>query len=194
MGFHANLADLLLFSESPAVFGTSTQMMAWLESFRRRDENTRSCWGYTFQLTPEHLTPDETHHLKFSYDTLAEQALEKLNNLPTITNPLGPQEAAQICRDKFDKDSPVPQDPGTEKRVKFFKRDLYALLRDNAHTDASLNALWTQANSVPSWVNWDQVARGQDVFYRYGAPALTGLAFQSLLGGLVRKHCLFSVY
>lgn len=34
-------------------------------------------------------------------------------------------------------------------------------------------------------VDWEQIARGQDVFYRYGGPALTGLCFQSLLGGMV---------
>lgn len=33
-------------------------------------------------------------------------------------------------------------------------------------------------------VDWEQIARGQDVFYRYGGANLTGLAYQSLLGGM----------
>lgn len=33
-------------------------------------------------------------------------------------------------------------------------------------------------------MDWDQIARGQDVFYRYGGANLTGLAYQSLLGGM----------
>lgn len=38
--------------------------------------------------------------------------------------------------------------------------------------------------TVPDWVDWEQIARGQDVFYRYGGANLTGLAYQSLLGGM----------
>jgi hypothetical protein len=37
---------------------------------------------------------------------------------------------------------------------------------------------------VPDWVDWAQIERGQDVFYRYGGACLTGLAYQSLLGGM----------
>ena len=63
-------------------------------------------------------------------------------------------------------------------------RDLYFLLRDHAANDEVLEALWEEVNTVPSWVDWAQIARGQEVFYRYGGPCLTGLAFQSLLGGM----------
>lgn len=37
---------------------------------------------------------------------------------------------------------------------------------------------------MPEWVDWAQIERGQDVFYRYGGACLTGLAYQSLLGGM----------
>ncbi|KAF4542966.1 Tat pathway signal sequence [Lasiodiplodia theobromae] len=63
-------------------------------------------------------------------------------------------------------------------------RDLYALLRDNADKDEKLGELWREVNTVPAWVDWEQIKRGQDVFYRYGSAALTGLAYQSLLGGM----------
>lgn len=61
---------------------------------------------------------------------------------------------------------------------------MYQLLRDNADADPKLKELWDQVNAVPEWVDWDQIARGQDVFYRYGGACLTGLAYQSLLGGM----------
>lgn len=44
--------------------------------------------------------------------------------------------------------------------------------------------MWEEINTVPPWVDWAQIERGQDVFYRYGGPAITGLAYQSLLGGM----------
>jgi hypothetical protein len=37
---------------------------------------------------------------------------------------------------------------------------------------------------VPEWVDWEQIDRGQRVFYRYAAPAIVSLTFQSLLGGM----------
>lgn len=45
------------------------------------------------------------------------------------------------------------------------------------------HALWRQVNEVPEWVDFEQIARGQDVFYRYAGPAFTGLLHDSLLGG-----------
>ena len=47
-----------------------------------------------------------------------------------------------------------------------------------------MNELWKELNTIPEWVDWDQISRGQQVFYRYGGAALTGLAYQSLLGGM----------
>jgi hypothetical protein len=63
-------------------------------------------------------------------------------------------------------------------------RDLYALLKEHHASNAKLDQLWQEVNTIPDWVDWEQIARGQDVFYRYGGPALTGLTFQSLLGGM----------
>jgi len=60
------------------------------------------------------------------------------------------------------------------------ERDLYIPLRDNPNKDPVLEKLWTQVNTVPEWVDWEQVKRGQEFFYRYAAPAITGFAFQGL--------------
>ncbi|ETI27869.1 hypothetical protein G647_00318 [Cladophialophora carrionii CBS 160.54] len=155
--------------------------MAWPNPFRRRDENTRTCWGYTFQLTPEHLTPEQAQPLKFSYDVLGEECYEILDQM---SKPL------QVSQSSDEKAAPtsttsVVQDPdAASSPPRPPKRDLYVLLRDNRHTHPKLQRLWDEATTTPEWVSWPQIARGQDVFYRYGAATLTGLAYQSLLGGM----------
>ena len=113
--------------------------------------------------------------LKYSYDSLGEQALNKLN---TISPPAG---LSSNSKDVIHLDV---QNGSTSFQNKEPKRDLYALLREHADTDKVIGQLWTEVNTVPSWVCWEQIARGQECFYRYGGPALTGLAFQSLLGGM----------
>ena len=63
-------------------------------------------------------------------------------------------------------------------------RDLYEILRDHKETDDLLKRFWQEVTTVPAWVDWAQIQRGQDVFYRYGGACFTGLAYQSLLGGM----------
>ncbi|KAL3421880.1 tat pathway signal sequence [Phlyctema vagabunda] len=139
--------------------------MAWHNPFRREDENTRHAWGYTFQWTPEHLTAEQMYPLKYSYDVLGEDALNVLDEL-------SPPDSKTLPRNQGQAPSDGP------------KRDLYALLRDHASEDPTLTTLWEEVNTIPDWVDWEQIARGQDVFYRYGGVALTALAYQSLLGGM----------
>ncbi|KAI9820644.1 MAG: hypothetical protein M1827_005013 [Pycnora praestabilis] len=154
--------------------------MAWPNPFRRRDANTRTSWGYTFQWTEEHLSPTQMHPLKFSYDTLGEECLERLNK---ISPP--PRSALPRNSNKYvEKDQETYRDAKKEDLPSPPKRDLYALLRDNAESDEKLSQLWQEVNTIPDWVDWDQIDRGQQVFYRYGGAALTGLAYQSLLGGM----------
>lgn len=128
------------------------------------------------------MDASEAGRLKRSWDKLADDALDRLNNL----------DLEGLARKMI---VPKPKPSSGQKR------DLFCLLRDNAEVDPALSKLWEQANSVPEWVDWRQISRGQDVFYRCqsqpgafrntcqltfpdGGPALTGLAFQSLLGGL----------
>jgi hypothetical protein len=173
--------------------------MAWPNLFRRRTEKTcryviiipnvprylpkkhtdrRSCWGYDFEWTDEHLTPEQTEPLKHSYDVLGEECLEVLNSispphkgaLPRSNN----QHLAEITGTEKEKEKAVPVPP----------RDLYVLLKDNHASNEKLSQLWEEVNTIPPWVDWAQIERGQDVFYRYGGPCLTGLTYQSLLGGM----------
>ena len=159
--------------------------MAVPNPFRRVDENTRHIWGYTFQWTPEHLTPEQLYPLKYSYDVLGEEAL---NSLDRISPPL----SSELPRNQ----SRAPGEKGETKP----KRDLYALLKEHHLGDEKLGELWNEVNTIPEWVDWEQISRGQEVFYRYGGASLTAvgiapfqekkinlrkqLAYQSLLGGM----------
>ncbi|KAF2130966.1 hypothetical protein P153DRAFT_365590 [Dothidotthia symphoricarpi CBS 119687] len=153
--------------------------MTWPNPFRRRTENTKTCWGYQFEWTEHHLTPEQTKPLKHSYDVLGEECLERLNVI-------SPPPKGALPRNS---DQPAPSAvTGTEGEKKeglaLPSRDLYALLEEHHQSDEKLGQLWKEVNTVPDWVDWAQIERGQDVFYRYGGPALTGLTFQSLLGGM----------
>ncbi|KAL8874512.1 MAG: hypothetical protein Q9174_000150 [Haloplaca sp. 1 TL-2023] len=151
--------------------------MAWLNVFHRRDEKTCTVWGYTFQQTSEHPSKQDTAAMKMSYDTLGEKVLDRLNTLYPLES---------SAQDFFKPPKKLPAGKRTHSAdSKPVKRDLYVLLRDHALEDEVLERFWTDVNKVPPWVCWNQIERGQQVFYRYGGPALTGLAFQSLLGGMV---------
>ncbi|KAL8904606.1 MAG: hypothetical protein Q9207_003161 [Kuettlingeria erythrocarpa] len=155
--------------------------MAWTNPpRRRRKENTCTAWGYSFTVTPQHLTKEDTASMKMSYDTLGEAALARLNVLHPASNQVrgeGPVAQGPFPSAGASSASSASSQPR--------KRDMFVLLRDHASEDETLTQLWTNVNTVPSWVCWEQLGRGQEVFYRYGGPALTGLAFQSLLGGMV---------
>ncbi|CAI9632174.1 unnamed protein product [Alternaria burnsii] len=154
--------------------------MALSNPFQRRTANTRDCWGYRFEWTPEHLTPEQMKPMKFSYDVLAEECLDRLNAI-------SPPHKGALPRNDSNR-AALSSAPGTEEEKKeplpVPKRDLYTLLEEHHDSDPKLAELWREVQTVPDWVDWDQIARGQDVFYRYGGPALTGLTFQSLLGGM----------
>lgn len=78
-----------------------------------------------------------------TYDTLADECVQILNKIPTGEN----------------SDKPL-------------KKDLYGLLKEHANEDPKLKQLWDEVNTIPEWVDWEQIQRGQDVFFRYGLPIL----------------------
>jgi hypothetical protein len=118
--------------------------MAWPNPFRRRDSQTRTCWGYTFQLTDEHLTAEGSRPLKFSYDKLGEQCLNILDKVdpPSMIEKVVPKAESQDL-----------QKTGRSKP----KRDLYQSLKSHVDDHPKLQELWTQLHTVPEWVDWDQV-------------------------------------
>ncbi|KAF2114669.1 hypothetical protein BDV96DRAFT_613265 [Lophiotrema nucula] len=152
--------------------------MAWYTAFRRRTENTRHCWGYEFEWTPEHLTAEQCEPLKHSYDVLGEECLDRLNAI-------SPPEKNELPRSHSQEQSPLEETDAEKKEgLPLPRRDLYSLLKEHHASDPKLRELWVEVNTIPDWVDWEQIERGQDVFYRYGGPALTGLTYQSLLGGM----------
>ena len=102
------------------------------------------------------------HPLKYSYDVLGEECLNRLDEI-------SPPQTAELPRNNG-------RLPAKKSGEQASKRDLYILLRDHAPEDEKLGQLWKEVNTVPRWVDWDQISRGQDVFYRYGGVALTAVS------------------
>lgn len=121
-------------------------------------ENSRVKWNYTFRWTDQHLSREEIDPLRYKYDELGAAALEKLQKI-----------SAQNIR-------------GEDAQGARARLDLYALLRDNHETDQVLRKFWDELHTVPDWVDWEQIARGQEFFYRYAAANLTGFALQGFVG------------
>ncbi|ROW06417.1 hypothetical protein VMCG_04364 [Cytospora schulzeri] len=144
--------------------------------FFKDTRDMRHSWGYTFEWTPEHQTKEQMRHLTYTYDILGAECLDRLDEIspPGSSNPRPPgtQEGPDNSPHSQEEKSPQPH------------RDLYLLLEQHHATDPKLNELWTEIHNIPEWVDWAQIKRGQDVFYRYGGPAIVSLTFQSLVGGM----------
>ncbi len=128
-----------------------------LSVFRRWQADRREFWGYGFEWTADHLTPEQLRPLMFSYDVLGSEALDRLDE---ISPPR--------------RETPVEQFPAAP--VKHSRQDHYAVLKANADKDEKLGELWKQVTTVPEWVDWPQIERGQKVFHRYGAPAMVAVS------------------
>lgn len=98
-----------------------------------------------------------------TYDSLADECVQILNKIPTGE----------------DDDKP-------------FKKDLYGLLKKHADEDPKLKELWDEVNTVPEWVDWEQIQRGQDVFFRYGLPILNVVS--SIPAGLPCRSSLLTAF
>ena len=122
------------------------------------NENCRLKWNYAFKWTDKHLSRQDIDPLRHEYDELGAAALERLQNI-----------SAQNVG-------------GKDSKGDRSKLDLYSLLRDNHETDQVLRKFWDELHAVPDWVDWEQIARGQEFFYRYAAANLTGFALQGFVG------------
>ncbi|KAL9592858.1 MAG: hypothetical protein Q9219_007718 [cf. Caloplaca sp. 3 TL-2023] len=114
--------------------------------------------------------------MKMSYDILGEAALNRLNSLRCAQT--------KVQRNDLPLEGAAAGAGPTSADHQPNQRDLFRLLCDHAMEDDTLRQFWQEVNTIPDWVSWQQIERGQKVFHRYGGPALTGLAFQSLLGGM----------
>lgn len=60
--------------------------------------------------------------------------------------------------------------------------DSYSRLQRLHASDPVLEQFWRATRTVPAWVDWDQLRRGQTVCKRYAVPMLIGFAFQGFAG------------
>ncbi|RKU40890.1 hypothetical protein DL546_002600 [Coniochaeta pulveracea] len=151
-----------------------------------KEADWRDAWDYKFRWTQHHLTKEQFDPLAYSYDELATKCLDILDELAPPQRPGGVNETqSTFSAESSSSNSPTPTccGAGTSSSSPH-SRDYYSLLRTYHHLDPTLTRLWTQLHALPSWVSYDQLSRGQEVFYRYAGPAIAGLTFQALLGGM----------
>lgn len=117
---------------------------------------THTFGPYTFQWTSLHIDPDESERLKYKCDELGSKTVQRLQ---------------AIAKQKNEKAG------GAGLR----QMDLYALLKDHSD-DEQLSEFWKEINTVPEWVDWEQLARGQKFFYRYAVANIMGFALQGFMG------------
>ncbi|KAM0257759.1 hypothetical protein ACHAQJ_004210 [Trichoderma viride] len=116
--------------------------------------------NYSFQWTDLHLPREDTDPLRYEYDQLGSYAVKKLQQI--VREKKGDAAATgNLCHGPF---------------------DMYATLRDHRTEDETLSKLWEELHTVPEWVDWEQLERGQRFFYRYAAANLMGFALQGFVG------------
>ncbi|ETS79461.1 hypothetical protein PFICI_09314 [Pestalotiopsis fici W106-1] len=131
------------------------------------DPDQFDIYGTKFKWGPFHQSPEQLNHYIHTYDTVAAEALDALDEIvpPAAIAPRKDiQQAVEVEGKKH--------------------RDLFNLVKEHAKTDKRVGRLWDEVNTVPEWVDWKQIDRGQKVFWRYGGASITALTFLSLLGGM----------
>lgn len=122
-------------------------------------------WGERFYWTPKHHKPKDLQKLIHKYDVVASEALERLDE---IVPPPYAHKPAQVNVEEKNIEGGLKPDGEKKER-----RDLYELMAKYADKDEKIGRLWTEIHTVPEWVSWEQIERGQKVFWRYGGPSLT---------------------
>lgn len=146
-----------------------------------KSPNRKDVWGYTFDWTPSHLTATDLQSLTLSYDKLTNDCLDEFDKLGLTS----PSSSSASFRAKISSSSSKPQPQnGAPTECPMSQTDFFTLLETHHHKFPSLSTLWDQLTTVPAWVSYAAIARGQAVFYRYAGPAVTSLTFHSLLGGM----------
>ncbi|KAJ5151556.1 hypothetical protein N7492_009851 [Penicillium capsulatum] len=118
-------------------------------------DNKRHVRGYDFEWTDKHFTPEQLMPLRQQADDLALAVVEKLLAIVSAQT----------------------QEKGGANRP-----DLYTVLKDNYANDSTLRQFWEETHSVPDWVDWEELEKGQSFLFRYLAPNITGIVLQDCLG------------
>ncbi|KAF4483613.1 Latex clearing [Fusarium agapanthi] len=122
-------------------------------------KDSRIIGGHRFNWTSGHKTTEELDHYLYSYDKLATDALDRLD----LISP--PTTKGWKC--------PHGSGPG--------QRDIYELLKKHASSDKILGQLWEEVSTIPEWVDWDQIQRGQQVVYQFSGQILFGKQLQHFM-------------
>ena len=93
---------------------------------------------YKFSWTKHHLPRSHTDPLRYEYDKLGSEALERLQEIKARISSGNDGETAS--------------------------KDLYVLLREYRQSDPVLEKFWTEVTFVPNWVDWAQIERAQAFF------------------------------
>ncbi|KAK1959929.1 transcriptional regulator [Colletotrichum sublineola] len=128
-------------------------------AFARPNDDVRVVGNYSFRWTKDHIPKDETEHLRQTYDKVGAAAVARI------------QEIHQ--RGLIEKSG---------NAAHLSKLDLFAVLQEHREQDEALGHLWDEVHTVPDWVDWEQLARGQRFFYRYALANLMGFALQGFVG------------
>lgn len=124
-------------------------------AIRPRVGDTVRQWSFKYKWTKHHRLPGELAPLRQRVDADADAVLRELALKP----------GADAYEAMAEIDRRIQDDPS-----------LAAQYPESAR-------MWRHFHAVPAWVDWAQIRRGQDVFFRYAGCALTGLLADSLLGG-----------
>ena len=119
----------------------------------------RTVGNYSFHWTPNHLPKEQTDPLRFEHDELGSATVNRIQEI---------QRREQEARTQQGDPSP--------------KLDMYETLKANHKHDETLHAFWTHVTTVPEWVDWTQLERGQRFFYRHALGNIIGFAFQGFVG------------
>ncbi|KAI0153265.1 hypothetical protein GGR57DRAFT_150146 [Xylariaceae sp. FL1272] len=129
-------------------------------------------FGLKFTWTAQHSSPEDLEPLIHSYDAICQEAVEEMDKISPPPYAFSPPKDGNI-------EGAI--DSNGEKKP---RRDLYELMQEMAPHNEKVGKLWDQINTIPEWVDWAQLERGQKVFFRYGGPCMITLTFLSLLGGM----------
>jgi hypothetical protein len=101
--------------------------------------NIHSVYDYKFEWTPDHLTDEQLDSYRYSFDKIASDALDSLDL--------------------------IKSESGTGNTIQ--KSDLFEHLSDLAAKEENqiITRFWNEVHTVPDWVDWDAIARGQDVCF-----------------------------
>ncbi|KAK1984688.1 transcriptional regulator [Colletotrichum cereale] len=127
--------------------------------FGRSNGDVRVVGNYSFRWTEDHISKDKTEHLRQTYDKIGAAAVARIQEIHHQYNAEKTGNAADLS-----------------------KLDLFAVLQEHREQDEALGQLWDEVHTVPDWVDWEQLARGQRFFYRYALANLMGFALQGFVG------------